>query len=52
LSKIDKVIEIYSSQPLEKVLFDTVKIESTIKESKEGVNRVKDEYRKNINKLK
>lgn len=47
VGKLDKILEMYDSAPLEKCLQETCKADAVIKETKEYLGKYRSEYQKN-----
>jgi hypothetical protein len=52
LGKFDKLNEIYNSEGLERVLYETVKLESAVKETHESTAKITFEYQSNTQRYR
>ena len=52
VNRLDKILDVYDSTPLEKCLYDTCKAEGVLKESKDVLGRHRSEYQRSATKLR
>ena len=52
VSKFDKINEMFSSAPIEKTLYETIKCEAVVRDSREYAHKISSNYDDSITRLK